>query len=123
MLVAAALAGCDLSSASRPCICTNEFRFVTAAVVNESGAAEGDISCFTRNERTGDTLETVQNMGPGTIVVATDANRADVSARGDTLQVVGTKDTRRFDAEFVVKTDPCRCHVWKVAGPDTVVLR
>jgi hypothetical protein len=55
--------------------------------------------------------------------VVDDSFKSRLKATGDTLLVFGAKDSRRFVANFVVGVDePCKCHVYKIAGLDSVLL-
>ena len=57
----------------------------------------------------------------GTVVVFSDSDAGDVRPTGDSVRVTGTGIGKRFSAMYQFGTDGC--HVRKIAGPDTVVVR
>jgi hypothetical protein len=60
-------------------------------------------------------------LQPGAYLVADDGMLDVFSSEGDTVRVTGTKDAAAFVADFVFAVpDPCRCHVERVSGPDSV---
>jgi hypothetical protein len=109
-----------------PCACTEEFRTYTVSVVDDGGDLVADVAITRVHVRTGSVLDPgwLGMLQPGVYVVADDAMLEVFSSRGDTVRVTGTKDSVQFVADFVfVVPDPCRCHVVKRAGPDSVVIR
>ena len=120
------MAGCGRQSDGVDCLCSNDFESVHVVAVNDTGGIESGVTTVTRNAQTGDTIRVVQVSQPGWITLIDDSCRDSLPAldlRGDSLLVRGVKDTRSFQAVVTVAVDPCRCHVYKLAGPDTVVLR
>jgi hypothetical protein len=107
------------------CACTLEFRTYTATVVDDTGSLVPDVIVTRTNLRTGATLEPtwLGMLQPGVYLLADDGLRDAFSSNGDTLRVTGAKGNDTFSADFVFAVpDPCRCHVQKLAGPDTVVI-
>jgi hypothetical protein len=107
------------------CLCTEEFRTFPVTVVDATGAPVSDVTITRTNMRTGAVFEpTWLGMPvPGTYVVADDGLLDEFSSDGDLVQVTGEKDGATFEAQFEFAVpDPCRCHVDKLAGPDTVTI-
>ena len=123
LFLALGLAGCGQQTDVGDCLCNQQFRTITLTVVNEQGTIEPGVACYTLNMGSRDTVQRSVTDSRGIAVVADDLDRDSIRSLSAAMQVVGTKDTRRFEASFQIGTDQCRCHVYKFAGPDTVVLR
>ncbi len=107
------------------CACTEEFRIFMVTVVDDTGAPVADVALTRTHLRTGAVIEpTWLGMSvPGTYVVADDGQRDVFSSGGDALRVRGERGGAVFVADFVFAVpEPCRCHVERLAGPDTVVM-
>ena len=80
------------------------------------------------NKRTNKPM--MQNNEPTTInnkgnyIVASDADRAQLSESGDTILVSAThpQTNKKIETEFVVSGGICACHINKISGPAEVVL-
>ena len=122
----AALGAVACDDPAGQCVCTEEFRTYLVTVIDESGVPVSDVTITRTNLRTGMTFEpTWLGMPvPGTYPVADDGLLDEFSSEGDLVRVTGEKAGATFEAqyEFAVP-DPCRCHVDKLAGPDTVTIR
>jgi hypothetical protein len=107
------------------CLCTEEFRTYLVTVVDAGGAPVSDVTITRTNLRTGALFEpTWLGMPvPGTYLVADDGLVDEFSSEGDLVRVTGEKDGATFEAQFEFAVpDECRCHVDKLAGPDTVTI-
>jgi hypothetical protein len=118
------LGACDDQSSQ--CACTEEFRTYPVTVVDEAGDVATDVVLNRTNLRTAQVFEPTwlgQHV-PGTYLVADDGLVYEFSIDGDSVRVDGQQGVAAFTAffEFAV-TGPCRCHVEKLSGPDTVVIR
>jgi hypothetical protein len=60
---------------------------------------------------------------PGVYFVMTDGYEGDFRSGSKKIFFKGTKDDKEATGEYEFKTDKCLCHVYKVAGPDTLVLK
>ena len=121
----AALSGCDSTAPSRACICTAEFVTIRYTVLNPLGAVETGVATTVTQMRTHAVLISTpaDSSGPYYPVID-DSFRGRIEPRGDSLEVTGTKNSMHYLAHFVVGVDePCECHVYKIAGPDTVRLQ
>jgi hypothetical protein len=124
LLVAAALAGCD-DEPTGGCACTEEFRTFTVTVLDDAMQPAQGVTLTRTNLRTGRVLEPgwLGLLVPGTYLVTDDGDRDEFSSAGDTVRVTGTQPGASFTADFVFAVpDPCRCHVVRLAGPDTVTI-
>ena len=60
---------------------------------------------------------------PGSYILIGDHYKKMVKTTGDTLLFVGKlKNEIIFDQKYIVNTDSCRCHVYKIEGPDTIIV-
>ena len=118
--------GNDLSG----CMCTANFAMVTLSVIDQSGNPVTDVNITVKIKRTQELLAINQPNWSGIVgheglyVVFTDGFQNKITdPAGETLIVTGTSQDRDFTVEIVVTTDlPCRCHVQKVSGPNSVTL-
>lgn len=122
---AAALAILACDDPAGHCACTEEFRTFHITVLDDTGSPVPDVTITRTNQRTGQVLEpTWLGMTVwGTYLVADDGLLEAFSPDGDVVRVTGQKDGAAFQANFVFAVPgPCRCHVDKLAGPDTVTI-
>ena len=106
-----------------PCACTEEYRTYTLLVIDQGGAPVPDAIITRTHLRTGEVLEPgwLGMLQPGVYLVADDGMLDVFSSEGDTVRVTGTGGAAAFAADFVFAVpDPCRCHVERVSGPDSV---
>jgi len=59
----------------------------------------------------------------GAYFVMVDGYQGDFTTRPQKIFFKGTKDEKEVPGEYQFNTDKCRCHVYKVSGPDTLVLK
>ncbi|NIM47983.1 MAG: hypothetical protein GTO22_01765 [Gemmatimonadales bacterium] len=123
-LTALGITGC-MDTASQ-CACTADFRAFPLVVIDEAGLPVAEVTVTRTNLRTGRVLVPTW-MGlpvPGRYIVADDGMRDEFSSEGDSLRVTGEKGDAGFVADFVFSVpDPCRCHVVRLDGVDTVTIR
>ena len=123
MLALAALAGACGSQSGGGRVCTDLFAFITAIAVDTSGKPVTGLAVSDTVTRTGHGFDVAQQAyGPdGTVTIFSDSNLGDVRESGDAVRVTGIVGAARFAADYVFGSDGC--HVRKVSGPDTVVVR
>jgi hypothetical protein len=115
--------GCD--DPAPACACTEEFRVYTVTVLDDASQPQGGVVLTRTNLRTGRVLEPgwLGLLAPGVYEVVDDGLRDEFSSDGDIVRVTGVQSGASFTADFVFATpEPCRCHVVRIAGPDTVVI-
>jgi hypothetical protein len=54
--------------------------------------------------------------------VMTDGYQNDFTIRPEKIPFNGIKGEKEVNGEFYFNRDECRCHVYKIAGPDTLIL-
>jgi hypothetical protein len=120
--VAIALASC--SSDEEDCLCTEYFGTITATLVDATSApVEGAVVVVTR-ELDGSVLPFGGPAhSPGAYAVYDDS-RTQTTRPGESIRISATKDALTFEGVIQVTVDlPCRCHVSKASGPDTLVAQ
>jgi hypothetical protein len=118
-------AACYEDAPTSPCACTEEYRLYTIEVVDGAGEPVADVIIRRTNLRTSKVLEPgwLGMLEPGVYLVADDHMLDDFSSLGDDLRVIGEKEGATFQADFVFAVPgPCRCHVEKLSGPNTVTF-
>lgn len=124
LIAAGLVASCSTASDGGRTVCTALFAYVTATAVDASGQAVANLAIRDTVVRTGTGFDIPQDgfLGAaGTIVVFSDSYAADVRESGDGVRVTGTAAGKSFSAMYQFGTDGC--HVRKLAGPDTVIVR
>ena len=126
------LAGCSSASPADVTGCRAYFAIFTTDIQLPDGSPADSVRVTATNRRTGITYGPCDGSAALTIgcpfgdepshyIVYTDAQLDETSERGDDVTVRGTLNARAFQADFRFRRD--RCHVYQVAGPDTVTLR
>lgn len=117
-----ALAACGDGDGAR--VCTASFAFITSVAVDGAGLPVSNLVVTDTVVRTGKGFDVAQNgffNAAGVFVVFSDSYLADVHEAGDAVRVSGTSGGKGFSATYEFGSDGC--HVRKVSGPDTVVVR
>ncbi len=115
------------STVEEDCICTDEFRFYLVTVVDTLGVPVDSIDVIIR-DKDGNELNVVQEshpFGPGKYTVLNDSFTQMFCACGTSEKIYcsATDRNRIANGEFLFNTDKCKCHINKVSGPDTLVLK
>lgn len=113
--------GCD---GLRDCVCTSEFRSYTVAVVDGTGAPVSGLAPTITLVRTGQRVMPRASAFGNMYPVFTDDEVALVGDAAEAVRFAVTGAPGTATADFVFDVDrPCRCHIRKVSGPDTVTLQ
>lgn len=108
------------------CICTEEFRMYLVVVVDTLGNPVDSLQTTIKNEQGKDYAFGEFEPPPylmGAYFVMTDGYESDFRSGSKKIFFKGTKEEKEAAGEYEFKTDKCLCHVYKVAGPDTLVLK
>lgn len=109
----------------KSCICTAEFASVTVTVVDSVGNPVDSLNVSIRDER-GNSIEPLEKQFPffsGVYVVIDDSYTQALTTTPIKLIFTVSDSTRSATGDIFVNTDDCNCHVNKVMGPDSLVLR
>ncbi|MBZ0180222.1 MAG: hypothetical protein K8F36_13090 [Melioribacteraceae bacterium] len=116
--------GCSNSSENN-CICTQEFRSYSVFIADENLVGIDSLVTQSKNRQTGEKYQISQSwsMDKGMYVVMDDSHTLKFS--GIPTQVIFTAKKGEIDieADYFFNTDDCKCHINKVSGPDTIVVR
>jgi len=108
------------------CVCTTEFVTHSIIVVDSSGdPVDSLITRITNSsgrELTSHGSYFTSGRG-GRYWIMDDSYKNELTNRPTTIFFDGTKENVIAEAAFLINTDECKCHVNKVAGPDTVVAQ
>ena len=111
---------------SLDCVCTEEFRTYLVIVVDSTGNPIDSLQTKVTSDR-GKEYDFEEFTPPpfmhGAYFVMTDGYQNDFSIRPGKIFFTGVKNNLEVTGEYLFNTDECRCHVYKVAGPDTLVLK
>lgn len=105
--------------------CTAEFVTISLTVLSPQGQPADSVDITVTNKENGDTYNicgeySCRGGTDGTYTIMHDGFHEELSATREAVIVEGTKDQLGFEQEFAFRGG--RCHVEKLAGPDTVSL-
>lgn len=115
------------STIDEDCVCTEEYRYYLVTVVDTLGIPVDSLNVVIK-DKDGDELNVVQDPNPfgaGKYTVLNDSFTQMFCSctLPETIYFSATDGNRIANGEFLFKTDECNCHVYKVTGPDTLVLK
>jgi hypothetical protein len=124
-LLCLALLGCAQTNSLGECICTAIFASVSTIVVDSSGTPMVGLSPTVTLLRTGQRVVPQGLAATGdSYPVFTDLNKTQLASAGDSVQFAVVSAGRAAHGVFFISAPgSCQCHVLKVSGPDTLVLR
>ena len=107
-------------------LCTTEFRTYLVTVIDTLGNPVDSLHTKVINSRgkefNFDGITPPPNL-VGKYLVMADRYKKDFTTRQESVIFTGNKNGHEVSAKFFFNTDECRCHVYKVFGPDTLVLK
>lgn len=115
------------SEIDKDCLCTEEFRSYLVTVVDTLGTPVDSLD-VTIKDKDGDELDVQQDqyfVNESKYTVLNDSFTHIMCSCG-TPQIIyfsATDGNRIATGEFMFNTDDCKCHINKVSGPDTLVLK
>jgi hypothetical protein len=109
------------------CICTEEYRTFLVTVVDTLGFPVDSLDVAIR-DKDGDELNVQQDpyyLGTGKYTVLNDSFTHIMCTCGSSQAIYfsATDEIRTANGIFSFNTDKCRCHINKISGPDTLVLK
>lgn len=115
------------STVEEDCMCTEEYRFYLVTVVDTLGVPIDSLT-VTIKDKDGDELDVAQDphpFGAGKYTVLNDSFTQMFCSCTipEKIYFSATDGNRVAAGEFLFNTDECKCHINKVEGPDTLVLR
>ena len=115
------------STVDEDCMCTEEYRFYLVTVVDTLGVPIDSLD-ITIKDKDGDELNVLQDphpFGAGKYTVLNDSFTDMFCACGTTQKIYfsATDGNRSASGEYLFNTDECKCHINKISGPDTLILK
>lgn len=125
LFIALLFASC--STIDKDCLCTEEYRFFLVTVVDTLGVPIDSLNVTIR-DKDGDELDVAQDPNPfgaGKYTVLNDSfiQMFCACTTPEIIYFSATDGNRAANGEFMFNIDECKCHINKVSGPDTLVLR
>lgn len=108
------------------CLCTEEFRMYFVTIVDTLGNPVDSVYTIITNELGKEYDFSVYSTPPfanGAYIVMTDGYEKDFLIGQKKIFFVGKKDSKETFGEFLFRTDKCLCHVYKISGPDTLIIK
>jgi len=110
----------------KDCICTTDFRGYNITIVDSLGNPVDSLITRITNSRgrefTPNSLY-YQRSSEGKYWMMGDSYKNEFTVRPTSIYFEGAKEGVTAEAAFLFNTDECKCHVNKVAGPDTIVAQ
>jgi hypothetical protein len=105
------------------CICSEEFRTITVLVLDESNKPIEGLTTTVTNEKGIIYNLPDDYMFPGYYLVMSDKYVQDFSTIAGKILFSGISDSGSVYGQYFINTDRCKCHIQKISGPDTLILR
>ena len=110
------------------CICSTEFRTYDVIVLDSSGNPIDSLviritDSFGKEFSSNGSFFNPAYNSEGKYWIMDDSYIQEFSIRPATIFLEGTKDNKSIEAAFLFNTDECKCHISKLAGPDTVIAQ
>jgi hypothetical protein len=111
-------------SEEEDCPCTMEFRMITVVVVDSTNNLVLGLTTTVKDD-SGKVYDVYNDplIFPGHYTVLDDNYVTELTTQPKRFLFNGVKDSLSVNGEFFVNTDKCKCHIEKVSGPDTLILR
>lgn len=110
----------------KDCICSTEFRMYSIIIIDSSGDPVDSLITRITNS-SGKEFSSHGSYFPngtgGKYWIMDDSYKNEFTFRPTSIFFEGTKEDVTAEAAFLFYTGECKCHVFKVAGPDTVVVQ
>lgn len=126
ILLTLSFGGCLFEDPVSGCMCTMEFRAYAVTVVDANGVPADSAIVTVKNLKTGKEYKFEPHSWPfeqGVYEIMHDGYMKDFTDGPVPVGVTAKKRNVSATGVWQFATDDCDCHVWKVSGPDTLVLR
>ena len=115
------------STIEKDCLCTAEYRFYLVTIVDTLGVPVDSLA-VTIKDKDGGELSVQQEtniFGAGKYTVLTDSFAKMFCSCGTPGKIyfTATDSIRTASGEYFFNTDECKCHINKISGQDTLVLK
>ncbi|MDH4071415.1 MAG: hypothetical protein OEV30_13445 [Ignavibacteria bacterium] len=109
------------------CVCTAEFKTITVVIVDSDHQPIDSLNTVTSLKHSGLVMREDSSSArpmyllPGEYIVLTDAEKDFFTTFQEPVLLTASNSRHGVVAEFAFSLDRCQCHVWKSAGPDSIV--
>ena len=115
------------STIEKDCLCSEEYRFYMVTVIDTLGVPVDSLTTVIK-DKDGNNLNVQQDyhpFGAGKYTVLNDSFREVFCNCGTSQKIYfsAIDGSRTAYGEFLFNTDECKCHINKVSGPDTLILK
>lgn len=116
--------GCSNSSENN-CICTQEFCSYSVFIADENLNGIDSLITETRNKQTGEKYIISQSWftEKGRYTVMDDSHTLKLSVVPTQVIFTAKKGEIDIEVDYFFNTDDCKCHINKVSGSDTIIVR
>lgn len=116
---------CTKTSSEPECICTQEFRFSTVFIADNNLNGIDSLLTESKNKLSGEKYQLYQDdfWGNGNYIVMDDSYTIKFSQVPTQVVFSAKKSGIDIEADYFFNTDECKCHINKVSGPDTIIVR
>lgn len=116
---------CTKTSSEPECICTQEFRFSTVFIADNNLNGIDSLLTESKNKLSGEKYQLYQDdfWGKGNYIVMDDSYTIKFSQVPTQVVFSAKKSGIDIEADYFFNTDECKCHINKVSGPDTIIVR
>ncbi|HKB85397.1 MAG TPA: hypothetical protein VKD08_04455 [Ignavibacteriaceae bacterium] len=121
VLVLLLLSSC--ATETEDCICTDEFRVITVLIINETGSPVEGLQTTVRDEKGKSYNPEEGTLYAGYYSIMTDKYVTDFTTDSKKIYFTASSDSMNVNGEYFINTDRCRCHINKISGPDTLVIK
>lgn len=108
---------------SDDCICTMEFRIITVVVVDQFNNPVKELLTIIRDDKNKIYNVQMETLFDGHYPVMSDKYTNEFTPVPRRILFYGQSDSLEVNGEYMINADNCKCHINKVSGPDTLVLR
>ncbi|RYU90149.1 hypothetical protein EWM62_11450 [Mucilaginibacter terrigena] len=131
LMLAGGLSACKNTENDSACgtqMCTASFAYIGVMIKDSNGDTVKLSALTVVNLRTNKSVTPPEYPGAvdfmeGSVLIASDNNRADFSTKGDEVEITATSEATGQVKKFTMKiSGGCNCHIEKISGPETVTF-
>lgn len=106
------------------CICTTEFRLITAEITDSLNRPLNELQTRTIAPSGTTIIPTIKKLDflPNVYVIADDSNLNSFSTAPTVVLFIVSDSIKSKTFQYVLNTDECRCHIHKLSGPNKIIF-
>jgi hypothetical protein len=111
------------SNTLEDCNCDDNINYSAVIVVDSNGNPVESLTTYSV-DYFGDIFRSkILTTQPGAYVVMDDSYAYNLDPVPSTVTFYAAKGNQEVEGTFIFNTDACKCKVFKISGPDTLILR